>query len=105
MSRNTSRVALRFAAGLTGAAGLLFLIFGQSAWVSADHQPNANILALPFKSDGAMGCNAANCHGAPAPNPPPKPAGNEYITWSEGKGGGDPDKHSSAFRTLTDPKT
>ncbi|HEY7119281.1 MAG TPA: multiheme c-type cytochrome [Tepidisphaeraceae bacterium] len=58
-------------------------------------QPNAHLIALGHKFEGAAGCNNANCHGAATPKQAPKPAGNEYLTWS------DKDKHAEAFKTLT----
>jgi hypothetical protein len=67
---------------------------------AASQQPNKTLLDLPFKFEGAAGCKDANCHGSPTPKPPPKPAGNEYLTWSEGKAGGEPDRHSKAYKTL-----
>lgn len=60
-------------------------------------QPSAQLVTLGFKFEGATGCNAAKCHGSPAPNAAPKPAGNEYSTWSE------KDKHAEAFKSLGKP--
>lgn len=83
------------------AVAAVILFYGPIARVFADdavkQQPSAHLISLGYKFEGATGCNAAKCHGATTPTPPPKPAGNEYITWSE------KDKHAEAAKTLTKP--
>ena len=49
---------------------------------------------------GAGGCQSSNCHGATTPSPESqnRVLGNEYKTWSV------EDKHSLAYRKLTEPR-
>src|SRR3954470_13694428 len=100
MGRNTSRLKAKLVAVSVAAAGLLVVTVG--SWVSgADvkQQPSAQLVSLGFKFEGAAGCSNANCHGAAAPKPAPKPAANEFKTWSE------KDKHAEAYKTLTKPES
>src|SRR4051794_36631883 len=87
MGRNTPRVAGQVFAFTVAAAGLAFAILGPVAVVlGADEvkqQPSAHLVSLGQKFEGSAGCNNANCHDAAPPKPPPKPAGNEAITWAE----------------------
>jgi hypothetical protein len=97
MGRNTSSVKRKLLGFSVAAAGLLAITAGPLTRVwgdAASQQPSAPLVALGFKFEGAAGCNAAKCHGFPAPNPAPKPAGNEATTWSE------KDKHAQAFDAL-----
>jgi len=106
MGRNTSSVTRKLLGFSVAAAGLFTLTVGPLAWVfgaPTPQQPSAQLVSLGYKFEGAAGCSNANCHGNPKPNAPPKPAGNEYLTWAEGTGGGQPDKHSDAYKTLTKP--
>ncbi|MDB5323377.1 MAG: hypothetical protein JWN40_5008 [Phycisphaerales bacterium] len=103
MGRITSRVVKGKLLGITVAAvGLLVITVGPLTRVwgdAASQQPSAPLIALGFKFEGAAGCNNAKCHGGTAPNAAPKPAGNEYVTWSE------KDKHAEAYKTLTKPES
>jgi hypothetical protein len=103
MGRNTSRFVGRLCAFTVASAGLVTAILGPVALVrGADEvkqQPSAQLVALGHKFEGAAGCNNANCHGAAAPKPPPKPAANEAITWSQ------KDKHAEAHKTLSKPES
>jgi hypothetical protein len=93
VKRNLLVIALAF-------AGLFALLIGplNRAWgeIAVKQQPSAQLVTLGLKFEGATGCNAVKCHGATAPNPAPKPAGNEYITWSQ------KDKHATSWKALTE---
>lgn len=91
VKRNLLALVLCFAALAAIAYGPLNRAFGADA---AKQQPSAQLVALGLKFEGAAGCNAAKCHGATTATPAPKPAGNEYTTWSE------KDKHAEAWKTL-----
>jgi hypothetical protein len=99
MGLHTSRLKgkiLGFAVAATGLVALTaapLLVRGEAP----TQQPSAQLVALGYKFEGAAGCNNAKCHGATSPNPAPKPAGNEYNTWS------DKDLHATAYKTLTKP--
>ncbi len=95
MGRNTSRVQGKLLGVAVAAVGLLAITIAPLWGDAASQQPSASLVALGFKFEGAAGCNNAKCHGATTPNPSPKPAGNEYGTWSE------KDKHAEAYKTLT----
>src|SRR5437870_5172360 len=102
MARNTSSSSSRVCCRklftvAVAAAGLFAFMFGPMLLCAADvkQQPSAPLIATGSKFEGATGCNAAKCHGSPTANPPPKPAGNEFNTWS------DNDNHAKkAFKAL-----
>jgi hypothetical protein len=96
-SRKRSVLVLALALG-----GVLAFAYGtHNRALAADavkQQPSAQLVSLGMKFEGATGCNAVKCHGSPTANAAPKPAGNEYITWSE------KDKHAEAFKSLSKPE-
>lgn len=97
LSRKRNLIALSIA--LTVLVAILHGTHNRALAADAvKQQPSAQLVNLGFKFEGATGCNAAKCHGSPTPNAAPKPAGNEYITWSE------KDKHAVAFTSLTKPE-
>ena len=85
MARHTSRIGRKFLTVSLACAALLAFMFGPMLLRAADvkQQPSKSLIDTHYKFEGATGCNAAKCHGSPAANPAPKPAGNEFTTWSE----------------------
>jgi hypothetical protein len=85
MARHTSRIGPKFLIFPLACAALLAFTFGPMLLRAADvtQQPSAPLIATHYKFEGATGCNAAKCHGSPTANPAPKPAGNEFNTWSD----------------------
>src|SRR6266516_7694656 len=100
MARHTSRIDRRFLVLSLACAAWLAFMFGPMLLRAADvkQQPSAPLIATHYKFEGATGCNAAKCHGSATVNPAPKPAGNEFNTWSVG------DKHATkAYPALGTP--
>jgi len=102
MGPSTSNVKRKFLIVGLALAGFLVIAYSPlNRAFGADpvkQQPSAQLAGLGMKFEGAAGCNAAKCHGSPTANPAPKPAGNEFVTWSE------KDKHAEAYKALAKPE-
>jgi hypothetical protein len=69
---------------------------GGAAAKDPNKGPVAELLAgTKANFEGSASCSNAQCHGAQAPNAPPKQAGNEFILWN-----GPKDPHRAAFKSL-----
>ena len=98
--RAVRAVALAAFAGVVVAVALVPRRGSADAKASKLHQPDGFILALPaFKVQGAGTCGGPQCHGGAANADGSYKPGSENTIWT------DVDRHSRAYRTLTNAKS